>query len=85
MGRYAAVNLTCDNTIEFRLFRGSLRLETFYAALELTHYLCHLAKRLSDEEFQTMTWSDFVNGIDGEQYPELLEYLKTRGLYSEVV
>lgn len=80
-GRYTAVNLKPENTIEFRIFRGTLRYETFIATLEFTHYLCELAKELSDENFHAMSWSEFVSGIDATEYPELVNYLKIRRLY----
>lgn len=79
--RYTAVNLTNKNTIEFRIFRGSLRYETFIATIEFTYYLCGLAKKLSDEYFHSMSWLDFVSGIDAKEYPELISYLKIRRLY----
>lgn len=37
--RYEAVNLTGDETLEFRLFRGSLRYEAVVAAVEFCHAL----------------------------------------------
>lgn len=81
MGRYTAVNLKPENTIEFRIFRGTLRYETFIATLEFAHYLCELAKELSDENFHAMSWSEFVSGIDTTEYPEMIDYLKRRRLY----
>lgn len=81
LGRYTAVNLSNDSTVEFRIFRGTLRYETFISTLEFTHYLCKLAMKLSDELFQSMSWLDFVSGIDKAEYPELIDYLKLRGLY----
>ena len=81
LGRYTAVNLMPENTIEFRIFRGTLRYETFMATIEFTHYLCELARKLSDENFHAMAWSEFVSGIDTEEYPELIDYLKRRRLY----
>ena len=81
LGMYTAVNLKPENTIEFRIFRGTLRYETFIATIEFTHYLCQLAKDLSDENFHAMAWSEFVCGIDTAEYPELIDYLKWRRLY----
>lgn len=51
------------------------------ATIEFTHYLCELARKLSDENFHAMAWSEFVSGIDTEEYPELIDYLKRRRLY----
>ena len=81
LGRYTAVNLEPENTVEFRIFRGTLRYETFIATLGLTQYLCDMAKELSDENFHAMSWSEFVSGIDTTEYPELVNYLKIRRLY----
>ena len=81
LGRYTAVNLTNEATIEFRIFRGTLRYETFMATLKFTHCLCRLAMKLDDEQFQSVTWLQFVSGIDKNEYPELINYLKIQRLY----
>ena len=83
LGRYTAVNLTNKNTIEFRIFRGTLRYRTIIAALQFTEYLCSLAIMKSDEEFHELTWSDFISGIDKAKYYELTDYLERRNLYCE--
>jgi hypothetical protein len=80
-GRYVAVNLENYNTIEFRMFRGTLRYKTFAATLQLVEEICQLAICLSDGELEALSWSDFVSGIDREEKPELIEYLKTKRLY----
>jgi hypothetical protein len=86
LGRYAAINLQNRNTIEFRLYRGSLRFQTFIAALQMTQEICRAALSMSDDAFRAMSWSDFVLQIDKDKYPELIEYLKIRRLYvNEVV
>ena len=81
MGRYVAVNLTNRNTIEFRLFRGTLRYKTFVATLQLVEHICTLAVLLGDRDFENISWSKFVLSIDCNKYPELIEYLKARRLY----
>ena len=78
LGRYTAVNLSNHLTVELRIFRGTLRYETFVATLQFVDKLCHDAIELSDEEFQTMAWDDFVRSV--KDMPELTEYLKIRGL-----
>ena len=77
--RYTAVNLTNANTIEFRLFRGTLRYNSFIAALQLIDRICAVAICLNDDELKRLSWSTFVGGC--EQYPELVQYLKERRLY----
>lgn len=77
-GRYTCVNLTNSDTIEFRIFRGTLKYNTLIATLQLLDRICDVAISLSDEELKAMPWSTFVLGC---QAPELIQYLKERRLY----
>ena len=77
-GRYVAVNLCNYHTIEFRLFRGTLKYNTLIATLELVNQICELAVLMNDEEIAKLSWSEFVAGITE---PELIQYLKERQLY----
>lgn len=77
-GRYAAVNLRNYNTIEFRLFRGTLKLNTIYATLQFVNRVIDIAMKLSEADIDKMSWSEFVQGINE---PELIQYLKERSLY----
>ena len=81
LGRYVAVNLANYNTIEFRIFRGTLRYKTFIAALQLVDEICRLAIAFDDKTFEKMSWSDFVMNISKKDKPELIEYLKSKRLY----
>ncbi|MGN0150274.1 MAG: amidoligase family protein [Clostridia bacterium] len=81
LGRYVAVNLENYATIEFRLFRGTLRYKTFIAALQLVDEICRLAIMLDDKSFESMSWSDFALNISKKNKPELIEYLKSKRLY----
>ena len=76
--RYVAVNLCNYHTIEFRLFRGTLKLNTILATLQLVNRICDVAQNLTDQELQSLSWSEFVSNID---HPELIQYLKERRLY----
>ena len=77
-GRYVAVNLCNYHTIEFRLFRGTLKYNTFIATLELVNRICEVACLTTDEEIAKLSWSGFVAGLTE---PELIQYLKERNLY----
>ena len=77
-GRYTAVNLTNRDTIEFRMFRGTLKYNTLIATLQLVDRICDVAVHLSDAELKAMPWTAFVSGC---QAPELVQYLKERRLY----
>lgn len=77
-GRYAAVNLMNYSTIEFRLFRGTLKYSTFIATLELINAIIETALYYSEEELHKLSWSEFVRRL---KEPELIQYLKERQLY----
>lgn len=77
-GRYAAVNLCNYHTIEFRMFRGTLKYNTLIAALQIVNRICDAAFSMSDEDMQKLSWSEFVAKITE---PELIQYLKERKLY----
>ncbi len=79
-GRYVAVNLENYATIEFRLFRGTLRYKTFLATLQLVDEICLLAIKLIDKELESLSWSDFVSQINSDK-SELIDYLKAKRLY----
>lgn len=77
-GRYTAVNLTNEETIEFRMFRGTLKLNTFIATLQFVDRICDVALFMSDEELRAISWSTFASGCT---QPELVQYLKERRIY----
>lgn len=80
LGRYTAVNIeTNQPTLELRLFRGTLRHQTFVATLQLVDEICNTCLNMDDEELEALSWSSFVLGIKGK--PELIEYLKSKRLY----
>ena len=80
LGRYVAVNLENSNTIEFRLFRGTLNYKTFIATLQLVDEICNHAINMSNGEIEGMSWSEFVCRIPSSK-AELIDYLKQKRLY----
>lgn len=76
--RYTCVNLTNDSTIEFRIFRGTLKYNTLIATLQMVNHICNVALSMSDKELKTLSWSTFMAYITE---PELIQYLKERRLY----
>ena len=77
-GRYTSVNLTNADTIEFRIFRGTLKYNTLIATLQLVDRVCDVALYLTDDQLRAMSWTTFVSGCT---QPELVQYLKERRLY----
>lgn len=80
-GRYACVNLTNCDTIEFRAFRGTLKYNTLIATLQFVAHICKVALSLSEEEIQDLGWPQLVLLLTDESTPELIQYLKERRLY----
>lgn len=77
-GRYSAVNLNNEHTIEFRIFRGTLKYNTFIATLQFVNRICELALTSTESEIESTSWLDFISNINE---PELIQYLKERKLY----
>ena len=77
--RYTCVNLTNYHTIECRMWRGTLRVNTLIATLQLLDRICDVALYFSDEEIKAMSWTTFAAGC--AHMPELVQYLKERRLY----
>ena len=72
------MTLQIGDTVELRIFRGSLRWNTLIATLQLVDRICDMALYLSNQELQSLSWTIFAAGC---QAPELIRYLKERRLY----
>ncbi len=81
-GRYKAVNLQNSHTVEFRLFRGTLRRETFYATLELCQVIVDWCKTHRIPELATLTWGELINSQPTEY---LVDYCNLRGIDPEAL
>ena len=77
-GRYVAVNLQNRNTIEFRIFRGTLKVSTLYATIEFVDTLCRFAKHISLRDVDNVQWSDIFANLDREEYHCLFDYMNER-------
>lgn len=80
-GRYTCINLQNQDTIEFRIFRGTLKYTTLIATLQLLDRICDVAISYSDKEIKGLAWTTFVSDITQQDAPELVQYLKERRLY----
>lgn len=76
-GRYYAVNCENSNTIEFRIFKGTLNYETFMASFDLTARLVENSKNISwDNLYELKLW---LNGIE----ENTINYMKKRNCFEE--
>jgi len=78
-GRYQGINLQNVETVEFRMFRGTLKLNTLLATLQFVDCICRYAKAMKLSDFYSTDWSDLFVGKE-TQYPELFVYLKEKEL-----
>lgn len=60
--RYRAVNLCNSNTVEIRIFNGTLDEEQFFANVQLVKRFMDIITTYSEEEFYELTWKDIVTG-----------------------
>lgn len=77
--RYTAVNITNGATIEFRIFRGTLKRDTLIASIQLVDNICEYAMTHSWDEIQSSTWTDVALL---RHWNELDAYLLKLGLVS---
>lgn len=75
-GHYYSVNITNQNTIEFRMFRGTLNINTFMVTLELVDQFVHAAREKTLRELQQLTFEDLVPEDAKEYYYTRLEMSK---------
>lgn len=75
--RYQALNLNNSETIEFRIFNGTLKVSTIYATLQFVSNMCEYAMNHTVKECLASQWEDIVFY---KEYDELKKYLEDRGL-----
>lgn len=76
--RYCCVNITNRHTVEFRIFKGTLRRDTIIASLQFVHEMIDYCKNHGLIDIQNCVWTDICHNTE---YAELKEYLKIRELY----
>ncbi len=69
--RYMAVNITNDETIEIRLFNGTLKSSRLFAALELVDIVARIVKKYSTRRLQKLSWATFMQLVAKKKYPHL--------------
>lgn len=75
--RDSAVNCFPRDTVEFRLFRGTLKPDTILASIQLADTVIAYCKRMSVTQVLTSAWGDVWAGCG---HRELANYLFKRGL-----
>lgn len=85
VNRHCAVNLCNENTIEFRIFKGTLNYNSFIAILELVYCVSEFVKKditlediLSKDEIQMM----FLNSIKQSEFNNLKIFCIENNIFS---
>ena len=76
LDRYHAINLTNTYTIEFRMFRGTLKSETFFATLQLVDTIVKYVKEHTNNDIQSLEFADLLVTDELKSY---WERVKNRG------
>ncbi len=84
-GHCCALNNQHNNTLEFRIFRGTTNFRTFIATLCLVNNMCEIA--MSKSNLNGLTWNDIINR---NNYTELKEYNASKHIdgskvYNEII
>jgi hypothetical protein len=80
-GRYYAVNLSPHDTVEFRLFKGTLFVPTIIASIELVNNITLASVNLTAEQITKLNWTDFIPVLlEQEKVSYLPKYLNSRGV-----
>jgi len=77
--RYKAINLCNAHTIEFRIFKGTLKRDTIIASIQWIDTLIKYCRTTQLKDLFSTNWEDIFCTT---KYTELTEYLKRRDLYN---
>lgn len=75
--RYKAINLCNTHTVEFRIFRGTLKRDTIIASIQWVDVLIKYCRETQLKDLFNVTWNDIFGNT---KYKELTDYLKQRNL-----
>lgn len=77
--RYEALNFQNEKTIEFRIFKGTLKYESIMSSLEFTYATWHFCKDTSTNDLTTAKFLDFICMAENRKFTRYLrQYLKER-------
>ena len=76
--RHCALNFYGDDTIEIRIFRGTLKYETFMATLEFAHIWARIVKSESIGQIMKVSLSTFKDVATMLHFNHFLNYVRER-------
>ena len=78
---YNGINILPPNTVEFRMFRGSMDRSIILASMELVYALSKFAKNIELRDIDSCTWEQVFEGMNRTEYKELFDYMETKCLF----
>ena len=79
-GRHCALNFYPNDTVEIRIFRGTLNYRTFVATLQMAKMWAMLVKAYELKDITRITFAHFLNLAERNMYVEWIDYCKERGI-----
>jgi hypothetical protein len=78
--RYEALNFRNDKTVEFRLFKGTLKYETMISCLEFAFACWHFTAQASTNDLTSAKFLEFISAPQNRKDTRFLRaYLKEKG------
>jgi hypothetical protein len=78
--RYEALNFQNEKTIEFRLFKGTLKYESIMASLEFAYATWHFCKDTGSNDLTIENFLEFISEPENKKHTRFLRtYLKEKG------
>ena len=78
--RYEALNFQNEKTVEFRLFKGTLKYETIMSCLEFTFATWHFCRNASTNQLTTAGFLEFICRPENRKDTKFLRsYLREKG------
>ena len=81
--RHSALNFKPEDTIEIRIFRGTLNYKTFIATLQFVQMWAKFVKNTSYESICNLRLQNFLRAAERERYQEFIDYLRERNIIEE--
>lgn len=77
---HLALNFDHGNTVEIRFYRGTLKYNSFLAALQCSDIWARLVKGISVEEASEIGLADFIRIAQHKRYTAFLDYINERNI-----
>ena len=81
--RHMALNFYPSDTIEIRIFRGTLRYDSFVATLQFCNIYAEIVKRYDNRQILDIGLRNFMYIAQEKNYTEFLDYLRRRHIIDD--